>query len=424
MKCVKCGKTLKSNEKFCTNCGYYNDEKEDNNILIEETKDDSLDENWYEDEVEANTKDEEEKEIIIEEVKKEKPKKEKKVKEKKPKEEVKEQETVEKVIPIEDKKEIAEKPKKEKKQKEIIPKNVIREDKSKEFYSYENEKYLEAYIGEDYKIIKKSPFNIWAFILNWMYLLYRKLFVTGIIGLIITTLVAFFLTKYFLIYLVVMLLILGFGFNPYYIYISKNKVDKILKEYEGSDSFTLEKICRELGGVNTVFSLIIYAIFLVVIILSITGVNFVTTGSTKFFKENSENEANCASLVRLAYNQEANNYKKIDEAICKVSKTKEKEYTIYLKTSKNNKIVYIYYETEKDFIVYKNNTSIIPLLEEKEKSGTLTTEDMNLLSDLKMVKKDYNVSYKKSLEEDKLIKTKKDKEEKHNYIFSYEELIR
>ena len=25
MKCVNCGKKLKSNEKFCTYCGYYND---------------------------------------------------------------------------------------------------------------------------------------------------------------------------------------------------------------------------------------------------------------------------------------------------------------------------------------------------------------------------------------------------------------
>ena len=404
MKCVKCGKRLRSSEKFCTNCGYYNDGKE-NDTWKEPTQDeDLLDENWYEDEVEANTKEDDEEIIPVENKKKTtktKPKKETKKKEEKPK--------------------VEEKPKK---QKETKIEDIIKEDKSKEFYSYENEKYLEAYIGEDYKIIKKSAFNIWAFLLNWMYFLYRKLFITGIIGLVITTLVAFLFTKYFLIYLIIMLIVLGFGFNPYYIFISKNKVEKTLKDYEGSDSFTLEKICREMGGVNIVFSLIIYAIFLIVIIVAVTGFRGFTTANTKFLKENSENQANCISLARLSYNQEKTNYNKISEALCKVSKGKNKKYTIYLKASKNNKDIYIYYETEEDYIVYKNNTSVIKSLEEKEKKNDITIEEMKLLSDLRIIENDYKNSRKKSLKEDTLIRNKKDKEEKYNYIVSYEELIR
>jgi len=425
MKCAKCGKKLRSNEKFCTNCGYYNDGNENDTWKEPVQDEDLIDENWYEDEVEANTKDDDEEIIVPEEKKKkEKKKKEKKKKEKKKKElekvEIKEEQPVQvevppvPPVPIEEEV-VVKKEKEEKKQKELI-----KEDKSNDYY-YENERYLEAYIGEDYKIIKKSPFNIWAFLLNWMYFLYRKLFITGIIGLIITTLVAFFLTKYFLIYLVVMLIVLGFGFNPYYIFISKKKVEKLLKEYEGSDSFTLENECRAMGGVNIIFSLIIYAIFLVIIVLSITGFKINTDHNAKYWKENSENKANCLSLTKLAYNQEKTKYNSIDEAICKLN---NKEYTIYLKAVKGSEIIYIYYETENDYIVYKNNTSIIPQLEERKKNNNISVNDEKLLSDLKLVKTDYSSSVRKANEEDKLIKNKRNKEEKHYFIISYEELIR
>ena len=59
-------------------------------------------------------------------------------------------------------------------------------------FSYENEDLLEAFIGEDYKPIKKIPFNIFAFLLNWSYLLYRKLYITGILGLVVTGIIILF----------------------------------------------------------------------------------------------------------------------------------------------------------------------------------------------------------------------------------------
>ena len=385
MKCIKCGKRLKNNEKFCTYCGYYNDESEAKNWDDTNEEEDLLEENWYD---EDEIKDDDE--TIIEPVKKKKKKKEKKVKEPK------------------------EKPKKE------IKEIKIKEDN--EVYD-QNERYIEAYIGEDYKLIKKSPFNIWAFLLNWMYFLYRKLYITGIIGLVITALVAFFLTKYFLIYMIITLLIIGFGFNFYYVFIIKRRVNKILVDYEGSDSFSLEKMCKEFGGVNIMFALIIYFIFLVIIILSIVKPSFNTSHNAKFWKENSENEANCSSLVRLTYQDEKTRYDKVEEAVCKVNKN-SKNYEIYLKTIKNKKTVYVYYETKDSYIVYKNNTEYLDLLNKKKKEKTITTEEQKLLSDIKMIISNYKSIRSKSIEEDKLIKNKTNREEKLNYIIDYQEIIR
>ena len=118
MKCEKCGKKLRKNEKFCTVCGYYNDEKD--NLSPDEWDDGDYD-------------------LLSEE---------------------QNNENGQEINTVENS-----------------------EEKKTISYSFEKERDLEAYIGEDYKMIKKSPFNIYAFLLNWMYVLYRKLYITGIIGL-------------------------------------------------------------------------------------------------------------------------------------------------------------------------------------------------------------------------------------------------
>ncbi|MBR5370048.1 MAG: zinc ribbon domain-containing protein [Bacilli bacterium] len=411
MKCVKCGNELRNNEKFCTYCGYYNDNENniEESITTEAPVEDTTDDKWYEEDIVTNDGDDE---VELEPVKKEK-------KEKKPKKEKKEKpkkEKVKKEPKVEEKPVVEEKPKKEKPKKEI----KIKEDD--EIY-YQNEIYIEAYIGEDYKLIKKRHFNIWAFLLNWMYLLYRKLYITGIIGLIITTIVAFFFTKYFLIYLAIVLLLLGFGFNPYYIYIVRRKVDKILQDYEGTDSFSLTNMCKEFGGVSVSIALIIYFAFLIVIVLSIVKPTINTSHNTKFWKENSENEANCSSLVKLLYQKATTKTEKITEALCKIDK-KNNKYELYLKINASNKEYYAYYTTENDYIIYKNNTDALEYLRKKRAENRITPEEEKTLNDINDIISNYEIIHKKAKEEDELIKAKRNKEEKLNYIFDYEELIR
>ena len=397
MKCAKCGKKLKSNEKFCTYCGYFNTDEEKEKISIEETEDeDTFDDNWYDEEITSDDDDE----VVLEPVKVEKTKVEKPIK-------------IEKEKPVKVEKTRKEKPKKEKK--------IIKIKEDNEVYD-QNEKYIEAYIGEDYKLIKKSPFNIWAFLLNWMYFLYRKLYITGIIGLIITAGVAFFFTKYFLIYSIVTLVVLGIGFNPYYIFIVKRKVNKILNDYEGSDSFSLQEMCKEFGGVNVVMALIIYSIFLVAIVLSILKPS-VDLNNNAFFKENSENQANCNYLIKQIYQDIKERSGKINEALCKVNKNSE-NYDIYFKAKKDSKVIYIYYATDKEYIVYKNSTEALEAFNKKKAENRISEEEEKNLNEMKMILSNYESIHKKAKEEDKLIEANKNKEEKLNYIFTHEEIIR
>ena len=221
MKCEKCGKKLRKNEKFCTVCGYYNDEKDD-------LSPDEWDDGDYD--------------LLSEE---------------------QNNENGQEINTVENS-----------------------EEKKTISYSFEKERDLEAYIGEDYKMIKKSPFNIYAFLLNWMYVLYRKLYITGIIGLSIALLIALFYTRFILYYLIGSMVILGFIFNPYYIFIIKQRIKRLEIKYEGSDAYTFTEICEEKGGVNGTIALIIYFIFLVIIFFCLVRVNYNKDHNTKFWKEN------------------------------------------------------------------------------------------------------------------------------------------
>ena len=364
MRCKKCGKRLRKTEKFCTYCGYYNGEV------------DSTD--WDADFEEVSFTDEEE-------------------------------------------------PKKKKTKEDNGDFEVSEKTKSKEedFY-YENEDLLEAYIGEDYKLIKKAPFNIYAFLLNFSYLLYRKLYITGIIGLIITAVIIIFFRGILIPYIVIALLLLGFGFNYYYVFIAKKRIEKIMRDYEGSDKFSLQTICEEKGGVNLWMALGIYFIFILVIFFSFVRIDFNREHNAKYWQENTENKATCMSLVKLSYGDLAN-YKvpgKIEEAVCKISKANFTEFDVYLKTSKGNKEYYTYYQTEGDGLLYKDNTSRISSLEKKKADDKITDDEQAELNTLKQMEGNFKDIKKQSEVEDELIKKKRNKSEKLNYYFNKEEIIR
>ena len=360
MRCEKCGKKLRRNEKFCTVCGYYNDDKKD-------VSPDEWDDGDYD---------------LLEEEKQD--------------------ETPQEEVNI----------------------GTIEEDKAIS-YDYEEEKDVEAYIGEDYKIIKKSPFNIWAFLLNWMYVLYRKLYITGVIGLGIAVFITLFYTKYVIIYLVVSMVLLGFIFNPYYIFIIKNRIKRLESKYEGSDSFTFSQICAEKGGVNTYIALVIYFLFLVIIFFSLVRVSYNRSHNTKFWKENSENKANCNSFVKIANSDvEKEEYGYVEEGLCKITNKTTKEYSIYIKTKKDNKIYYIYYETENQRLKYSNSTIYLEELLKKQKDKTITKEEEEKLSNIKNIESNYKTIVNNNKSEEELIKAKKNTKEKTNFVFSREEVIR
>ena len=275
-------------------------------------------------------------------------------------------------------------------------------------------------------MIKKSPFNIFAFLLNWMYFLYRKLYITGIVGLSITLIVFLFFRSAFLIYAVVTIIILGFVFNPYYIFISKKKVERIKVKYEGTDNFNLMTICAEKGGVNVVFALIIYFVFLLILFLNMVNIHFNRNHNTRFWNENSEHKATCSSLVKAAYKDFTDQKAKgtLEEGVCKLNSLSSSRFDVYLKLSQGNQKIYYYYTTENDYIIYKSSTDKKSELEIKKANKSITADETKTLNEINGMESTYNSIIIKASDEDTLIKKKKNKEEKKNFVFSKEEIIR
>lgn len=437
MRCEKCGKKLRQNEKFCTVCGFYNDGEPDDEIddveswetapskhvskAIQDLELDDEDDNddnpisddeeividsddeGFESYIEDNADGElidivDEEELKKKEKKKEK--KEKKKKEKKPKEK---KQKVEKKVEIEDEMSSDE----------------------KEFY-YDDEDILEAYIGEDYKIVKKKIFNIFAFLLSWAYVLYRKLYITGILGLILTGALIVCLKNSLVIgiYATISMLFWGIFFNKYYIFIARRRVNRIKNKADDTDRFKIINICAKKGGVSIPPALIIYFIFLVITLILLLNVKPNKNHNLKFWDQNSENKATCIKLIKIANKdlKEQEDYSIVEEATCRVDKTnKKKEYSLYLKTENNN---YLYYQTEGSYLIYKNNTENITSYQEKEKNNTITDAEKQILIEKQNIKYKFESIHKESIEEDKKIKKKINTSEKLNYYFEKEEINR
>lgn len=391
MRCKNCGRKLSTKEKFCTVCGYYNteEEKSNNNVNMsvidnESNEDLTL---FDDDGLDVFEKDDFEVELPPS-------------------------------SPFEES--VDEQP-----FEEFSLKADASGTKENEFY-YKDEKFLESYIGEDYKLIKKAPFNIYACLLNWAYILYRKMYVVGIIGLIITGVIIKICPKYLLAYAIITMLLLGLAFNKLYVFISKIKVEHLLKKNEGTDSFTMESICEKQGGVSVRNALIIYFIFLLIVFFSLFKFSFNKSYNKKYWDENNENRATCISLVKASYKDLDNNpvTGTISEAICAIDKTTKKEYRIYLKHQNGTKVTYVHYKTEKGYLSYSDNTEDLESLETKNVNQTITEQEKEKLKAKNKISDDYLTASKKAMEEDKLIKTKKNTSEKLNYIFSKEEIIR
>lgn len=306
----------------------------------------------------------------------------------------------------------------EKKEEKVI----VKEEKPR----YEDEDILEGYIGEDYKSISNSIFNIWAFLLSWVYFIYRKLYIIGYVGLFITLLMVIFLRRFLFIYLGVIMITSGFVFNPIYIMLAKTKIGIIKDQNQDSDRFTIINIAMEKGGTNLVIALISYLVFLVIVFFSVVSFSYNKNHNANFWQENSENQANCISIIKTAYNNLEEEYDlgSVSDAACKVLVSTTKEYEVYLRTIKDDKFIYSLYTTENNLLKYENNTERYNELETKKVNGTITPEENDLYNAIRNIESNYQDISIQSAKEEELIAKKQNKSERTNFIFSKEEIIR
>ena len=384
MVCKKCGKRIKKGEQFCSVCGYYNDPKEE--FFSDDTIDEELKEYDDDDDYE------------IEE------------------EEIDDDDVVESSLI----------------NNTNISENAVDEFKldsdaksGKKLTNFKNDRFVEAYIGEDYKWVMKRPVNIYALLLSWIYFLYRKMYVIGIIGLIITGIVVRLFFPILIIYIAIVMILSGVLFNPIYKFVVDYRIKRIKEKNYGTDDFTLEQICQEKGGVNVIIPLIIFFIFLLIMFRTYYRI-IINHENTKYWEENSQNKANCMSFVKNDFSLLGDNPETgtLMQAVCNISIVNStKTYDVYIKFKEDNNYKYVYFKDEKDFVSI-DRTSSLNKLQEKNRNNTITEEEKAELERLLQIKSNYNKFANKAEEEDRAIKENRNDNEKLNYIFTKDEILR
>ncbi len=378
MRCQGCGKKLKDNETVCTECGYYNGEKE---VSLEDDEIKNLD--YFKD---PYDKDEE----VIE------------------------------VLDDDDNEETYEE----------LDENAFSEESYEDEDEYDDESlsedgFLKDYIGEDYNWIVEKPFNIYALLLSWMYFLYRKLYIIGIIGLAITGYVLRVTPNILPIYIIIVMVLSGILFNPIYLIISKIKVANIVNRYSDKSNQEIREICADKGGVNTPRALLIFLIFLIIMLF--TYIHFGTKeNKPSFWKENTENNANCILITKEAYSliEKSLITGSYEESACEVKKEKTKNYDIYFKIRQDNQYRYIYVKNEGKYLTVKGDTKDIEKLEKDKLDKNILEEEETMLEVSKALSKTYSDIKRKSEEEQRLIDAKKNTSERLHYIYTKDDIFK
>lgn len=374
MRCVSCGKKLKKNEKFCTVCGYYNDEKKtslENDDFLGDLED-------YEELGDLDDEEGEEQSSLINNIN-----------------------DYDEDSDIND---------------------YSLEEGGEKLRSFKDDRYIEAYIGEDYKWVMKRPFNIYALLLSWMYFIYRKLYLIGIIGLAISGIILRFVPSLIAPYIVISMIGSGFLFNKIYLIQIEKRVNKIIDENTMTDNFTIEEICKKKGGVNVILALIIFFAF-----LCITFLSFITfkenNENTKFWEENNTNKANCIHITKNAKTIVEDNEipGEIEEAICEVQ---SKKYDIYLKVKYEGNTEYLYFKDEGEVLTLLGNTENIEDIESRLDTEDLKIGEEEFLEVSKTLNEKYKTMESDSKYEDELIKNKKNTNKKIHFIITEEEINR
>ena len=281
--------------------------------------------------------------------------------------------------------------------------------------------YVETYIGEDYKWIAKRPINIYALFLTWVYFLYRKLYIIGILGLIITGFIVKLYSFILPYYVVILMLLCGLLFNPIYMFIVKRRVNRYKRIYDSGKE--LEEVCYKKGGVNTPRALLIFCIFLGILLFTYIRIDF---GREKpnYWKENNENRANCLLVSKKAYSiiDKQLILGVIEDSVCNVRITNTKNYDIYLRILDGENYQYYYFKNEGKYLSLEGDTTQISKWQRAKDEKTIFQEEEEMLDISLGLADKYSKMIEYSNLEEKKIEDGKNTSERLYYYLKKEDI--
>ncbi len=134
---------------------------------------------------------------------------------------------------------------------------------------------LKSFIGNNYEKITTKSFNIAAFFFTALYMFYRKMFLYGLLLIIISTILSFIFKSSFISLIICVLV--GLFINKIYISFAKNKIAKIKASHPLSSSEELRALCTKKGGTSigtVILGILIQTVIGIISILVLVLIGF------------------------------------------------------------------------------------------------------------------------------------------------------
>lgn len=156
---------------------------------------------------------------------------------------------------------------------------------------YNDDILLNAFIGENADKLKDESFSWCIFFWGSIYALYRKMWLLGIVWIVVNIVVSFFLPSLSGIIIFVANIFISTQFKKWYINNAKEQIAKIKEENPNQSQEQLIVLCKQNGGTSVWPIIISIIIYLGIIIISVIAVN-------NMYKKNNNNFSNNASTVK------------------------------------------------------------------------------------------------------------------------------
>ena len=183
----------------------------------------------------------------------------------------------------------------------------------KRFFSFEvvhDEDLVKAYAGKKYEKFSKRRFNILAFLFSVIYLLFRKMYIAGVVVFALEILLFNLVHDHVLKFVdatVLMLIVngilglaIGFLVNRYYIFAVGVKIGRLKVRYPGREHAEMRGICEAKGGTNSIaltFGFLAKVMSIVVMVINMLFSEIVVDVENPLAEaiENVQNEAKSAA---------------------------------------------------------------------------------------------------------------------------------
>ena len=218
-------------------------------------------------------------------------------------------------------------------------------DQSKYDYAYSpndsgDDKYIKAYIGNNYALIKKMKFSFPALIFGPWYLLYRKVWGYAIGAIIISIAASILLSNDFADFInLIINIYFACKFKEIYMKQAEDQVESIKQQNLDKSTNELLDVCRKKGGVSFKYIgvIITIGIFAIVALGVYLGMKYDSTTPLPQLDDNYDNQILKGKVGELTYTiptgyketYSTDNYQKFENSNCSITIEKRIPYGFY-----------------------------------------------------------------------------------------------